>query len=143
MWTQEDSGRVVHPFEPVVLGATLAIIPVLVISASSASEGWKTFAEVANWIIWGIFAAELVFILFVASRKRRALRAHWLDAAIVVVSAPVYTQLVASLRLVRLVRLLRVLRAGVIISRALQAERRLTSTNAFRLAALATIFLTV
>lgn len=48
-----------------------------------------------------------------------------------------------SLRSVRLFRLLRVLRAGVLISRALQAERRLSSRNALRLAVLATIFLTV
>jgi voltage-gated potassium channel len=43
----------------------------------------------------------------------------------------------------RLFRLLRVLRASVLISRALQAERRLSSGSALRLAALATVFLTV
>lgn len=30
MWTQDDSGRVHTPFEPVVLAATLALIPVLI-----------------------------------------------------------------------------------------------------------------
>jgi voltage-gated potassium channel len=44
---------------------------------------------------------------------------------------------------VRLVRLLRLLRATVIVSRALQAERRLTSASVFRFVGLATIFLTV
>jgi hypothetical protein len=38
-----------------------------------------TFAEVANWIIWAVFAVELVAVLVFASRKRAALRAHWLD----------------------------------------------------------------
>lgn len=38
---------------------------------------------------------------------------------------------------------MRLVRAVVFISRALQAERRLTSTSAFRLAALATVFLVV
>src|SRR5262249_17334437 len=136
-------GRVVHPFEPVVLVATLALIPVLIIDADVTSEGWRTFATVANWVIWGIFAAELAFILVVARRKWAALRAHWLDAALVVVSVPVYPRFLQSLRLVRLVRLLRLMRAGIIVARALQAERRLASTNAFRFAALATIFLTV
>ena len=46
-------------------------------------------------------------------------------------------------RLVRPVRLMRVLRAAVIISRALQAERRLTSGTVLRLAALSTVFLVV
>jgi voltage-gated potassium channel Kch len=94
-------------------------------------------------VIWLIFLAELVFILMVAQRKGAAPRAHWLDAAIVVVTVPAYGRLLSSLRLVRLVRLLRLLRAGVVISRALQAERRLTSASAFRFVVLATIFLTV
>jgi voltage-gated potassium channel len=143
MWEQMESGRVKHPFEPVVLAATLAMIPVLVVQADATSEGWKTFAEVANWVIWAVFAAEVAFILLVAPRKRAALRAHWLDAAIVVVTVPAYGRLLSSLRLARLVRLLRLLRAAVIISRALQAERRLTSANVFRFVSMATIFLTV
>jgi voltage-gated potassium channel len=143
MWEQAPSGRVTHPFEPVVLVATLAMIPVLIIQHDATSHGWVVFAEVANWLIWIVFAAELAFILTVAPRKKTALRAHWLDAAIVVVSLPAYGRLLSSVRMVRLVRLMRLLRAGVIISRALQAERRLTSTNLFRLAALGTIFLTV
>jgi voltage-gated potassium channel len=50
---------------------------------------------------------------------------------------------VRSIGTVRLFRLLRLLRASVVVARALQAERRLTSGNALRLAALATLFLTV
>jgi len=44
---------------------------------------------------------------------------------------------------VRLVRLLRLARASVIIARALQAERRLTSAAMFRTVGLATVFLVV
>jgi voltage-gated potassium channel len=143
MWEQTESGRVTTPFEPVVLGATLAMIPVLIIEADATSEGWKTVAQVANWMIWAVFAVEIAVVLIVAPRKRAALRAHWLDAAIVVVTIPAYGRLLSSLRLVRLVRLLRLLRASVIVSRALQAERRLTSENVFRFVGLATIFLTV
>jgi voltage-gated potassium channel len=143
VWEQSENGRVTHPFEPLVLVATLALIPVLIIEYDVSSGGWLTFAKVANWVIWGIFAAELAFILYVAPRKKAALAAHWLDAAIVVVSVPIYGKLLSSLRSVRLFRLLRVLRAGVVISRALQAERRMSSGSALRAAALATIFLTV
>jgi voltage-gated potassium channel len=125
------------PFEPVVLVATLAMIPVLIIQADATSEGWKSFAEIANWLIWAVFAVEIAFVLVVAPRKRAALRAHWLDAAIVIVTLPAYGRLLSSLRLAR------PLRALVIVLRALLAERRLTSANAFRFAALATIFLTV
>jgi voltage-gated potassium channel len=143
MWEQMESGRVRHPFEPVVLAATLAMIPVLIVQADATSEGWKTFADVANWAIWSVFAAEIAFILIVAPRKRAALRAHWLDVAIVVVTVPAYGRLLSSLRLARLVRLLRLVRAAVIVARALQAERRLTSANVFRFVSMATVLLTV
>jgi hypothetical protein len=59
MWKQDESGRVHTPLEPVVLGATLALIPVLVIESDATSEGWQRFAEVANWIIWALFATSL------------------------------------------------------------------------------------
>jgi voltage-gated potassium channel len=142
MWEQAENGRVRHPFEPIILGATLALIPVLILERD-ASGGWLTAARVTNWAIWAVFAAELVFILVVAQRKAAALRAHWLDVAIVIVTVPLFGEALSSIRSVRLFRLLRLLRAGVVVSRALQAERRLTSGNALRLAVLATIFLTV
>ena len=142
-WQQAESGRVIHPFEPVILAATLAMIPVLIIQRDATSAGWQTFANAANWAIWAIFAAELAFVLTVAPRRKAALRAHWFDAAIVVVTVPFYGRLLSSLRLVRLARLMRLARAAVIIGRSLQAERRISSTNVFRLAALGTVFLTV
>jgi hypothetical protein len=44
MWEQAESGRVSHPFEPLVLGATLALIPVLIIERDVTSGGWATVA---------------------------------------------------------------------------------------------------
>jgi integrase len=80
MWKQDESGRVHTPLEPLVLAATLALIPVLIIEADTTSEGWLTFAEVANWLIRAVFATELAAVLIVASRRRAALRAHWVFA---------------------------------------------------------------
>jgi voltage-gated potassium channel len=131
------------PLEPVVLAATVALIPVLLIEADAESDTWRTAAVVANWMIWAVFAIELGLVLVVAQRRRAALRAHWLDAAIVVVTAPLFGQLLASMRLLRLARLLRLLRAGVILSRALQATRHLTSGQSLRFAAIATVFIVV
>jgi voltage-gated potassium channel len=125
-----------------MLGATLALVPILVIEAvSSNSSVWHTFAIGANWAIWVVFALELSLILRAAPRKLAALKAHWLDAALVVVSVPLFSQLLASLRLIRLTRLLRLFRVGVILSRAVGAERRLASKETFRFVALATTLL--
>jgi voltage-gated potassium channel len=127
------------PLEPLVLAATLALIPVLILE-NDTSGAWQTAAFIANWLIWAIFAIELAAILVVATRKGAALRAHWLDVAIVGLTVPLYGQLFSSLRFFRLLRLFR---AVAIVSRAIQAERRLTSTSLFRIVALLTLFLVV
>jgi voltage-gated potassium channel len=143
VWRQDESGRVHTPLEPIVLAATLALIPILLIEADAESDTWQTIAGAANWAIWVIFAAELALILAVAERRLAALRAHLLDVALVIVTAPLFGEFLASLRLLRLARLLRLLRASVILTRALQAERRLTSGQSFRFIAVLTIFLVV
>jgi voltage-gated potassium channel len=98
---------------------------------------------VGNRVIWLGFAAELAFVLTVASRKRAALRAHWLDVAIVVLTVPFLPSLLAFLRLARLLRLLRILRLAMLGSRALAAARVLTSRQGFRYVALATALLVI
>ena len=72
--------------------------------------------------------------------KAAALRRHWLDSVIVLVTAPVFGAFLSALRLARLARLLRLLRIGAILTRLIQRERALTSGDAFRFAALATLF---
>jgi len=136
VWKQDESGRVHTPFEPVVLVATLCLIPVLIIEADTKSNGWLTFAEVANWIIWAVFVVELVTVLVIAERRMAALRAHWLDVAIVVLTIPLLGKTLAWLRFARFVRLLRF---GVIVGRALQAERRISSGDTLRIASILTV----
>jgi voltage-gated potassium channel len=94
-------------------------------------------------LIWLVFAVELAAVMTVAKRRRAALRAHWLDVAIVALTIPLFGQFLSSLRLLRLARLLRLLRVGVIIGRAIQAERSLTSGTTFRFVALLTVFVVV
>jgi len=139
MWQQDESGRVHTPFEPIVLAATLLLIPVLLLE-SDAEGGWLTFAYAMNWVIWGVFLVELVAILYVAPRKRAALRAHWLDVAIVVLTVPIVS---SALGWGRLARFIRLMRFGTIIGRALQAEKRITSGDALRFAAILTLGLVV
>jgi len=61
-----------------------------VVEAEAKSSRWKDIAYAANWLIWLVFAAELTFMLVVAPRKAAALRAHSLDAVIVVVTTPIF-----------------------------------------------------
>src|SRR5436309_1552026 len=109
--------------EPVVLGATLALIPVFIVEIDTTGA-WQTAAFAANWLIWGVFAVELTGILIVATRKKAALRYHWLEVAIVVLTIPLLGKYLSSFRFFRLLRLTR---AAAVITRAIRAERRLTS----------------
>jgi voltage-gated potassium channel len=83
-----------------------------------------------------VFAIELGLVLVAASRKRAALRAHWLDVAIVVLTITLVAEALAWFRLARFIR---PARFGVIVARALQAEKRLTSGDSLRIAALLTV----
>jgi voltage-gated potassium channel len=139
MWRQDESGRVHTPLEPVVLAATLALIPVFILE-TSATGPWQTVAFAANWAIWGVFAVELAGILNSATRKGAALRYHWLEVAIVVLTIPLLGKYLAGFRFFRLLRLTR---AAAVITRAIRAERRLTSGTTFRLVALITVFIVV
>jgi voltage-gated potassium channel len=140
MWEQLPSGRVTHRFEWVVLVAALALIPVLVIETDVKSSGWQDVATVANWVIWAVFLLEFGFVLIVAPRKVAALRAHWLETVLVVVTVPAFGSFLSSLRLARLLRLLKL---GMLASKALQAERRLTSGAVFRFVGIVTLFVVV
>lgn len=113
------------------------------IEAEATSSDAKDIAVAANWMIWLIFAVELAFILAVAPRKAAALRAHWLDAVIVVVTIPFFGAFLSSLRFVRLARLLRLLRLGAILTRLMQRERAVSSGTAFRFAAVLTLLVIV
>jgi voltage-gated potassium channel len=141
MWQQEASGRVTHRFEPVMLGLALLVIPVVLVEESAVPHGLKVAAAAANWLIWTGFVVELIFVLWVAPRKRAALQAHWIEAAIVVVTPPFLPRVLASLRLARLVRLLRLARLGMLGGRAVRAEHVLASRSGFRYLALMTAFL--
>jgi voltage-gated potassium channel len=132
MWRQEPDGRVSHRAEIVLLVLALLVIPVVLIQESHASHGWREAAAIANWVIWVGFVVEFAFVLVVAQRKGAALRAHWLELLIVVVTPPFIPRVLASLRAARLLRLLQVARLGLLGDQALVLERTLTSRRGFR-----------
>jgi voltage-gated potassium channel len=134
---------VTHRFEWAVLAAAVLLIPVMVIDADVKSGAWQRLAYAANWVIWGVFAVEVVLVLVMARRRGEAIRAHWLDVALVLITFPAYGVVLSSLRVLRLVRLFRLFRLGAVLTRALRSERALTSRQAVRLAGLITVIVVV
>ena len=93
-----------------VLLAALAVIPLLILEDRFADRGGSAWLVAANWVIWGVFAVELMVMLYVSPRRRAYLRYAWLDVCIVVVTLPLLPHLLATLRLARLGRLVPMLR---------------------------------
>ena len=110
--SQERADRIEHRFDLPILVAALLVIPVIVIEQAHVGHEVKLFGEALNWLIWVAFATELVVMLAVVPNRMRWLRAHPLEAAIVVLTPPV---LPASMQALRFFRLLRVLRLSVFV----------------------------
>lgn len=83
---------------------------VLVLQGSSVGEPWRSVANVGDWLIWLMFAAEVVVMVAVVPDRRRWLAQHPLDVAIVILTPPIVSGLLTSIRLLRLLRLVRLLR---------------------------------
>jgi voltage-gated potassium channel len=106
-----NSRNVARFFDVPVLVAALLVIPVVVIEASSSiSRPWTTVASLLNWMIWVVFAAELVAYLAVVPNRWRWLREHPLEVVIVLLTPPILPSSLQAIRALRLLRVLRLLR---------------------------------
>jgi voltage-gated potassium channel len=127
----ERARRMERPFEVPVPVAALLVVPVIAIQESDPSEPLWTIADVSNWLIWLVFAAELGAILAVSSDRWAVLRDRPLDLAIVVLTPPFLPAGLQAARALRLLRLLRVLKTAKVV-------RNFFSLEGLRWAAIAT-----
>jgi voltage-gated potassium channel len=130
-YVERQDGGIEHRAEPLMLVLALLVIPALVLEASHSMAATRAgFA--LNVVIWAGFAVELAFVLIVSQHRRRTLRAHWLDAVIVVLSVPFVPSLLQGARMIRLLRLLRLLRLTAFGARGYQTARRVFTPGGFR-----------
>jgi voltage-gated potassium channel len=119
--------RMQDRFEWPVVVAALLTIPILVIQESDFGEPWETVATILNWGTWLVFLSEAVVMLAVVPDRRRWLRHHLIDVAVVIITPPFAPQAWQNGRLFRLIRLLRLVRVS--------ALRRLLSLEGMKYAA--------
>lgn len=142
-WYQEESGKVRHPFEAVVLLLALLMLPAVLIQDSGLHSPWGFVADGLNAVVWLAFAIELGLTLLHASDRRAALRAHWHDALVLVVIFPAWAALFSALG-PEWLRGWRLARLWAIAGRLLRAERLLTRRrNLPYIAALTLLLVTV
>ncbi|HEX8066191.1 MAG TPA: potassium channel family protein [Thermoleophilaceae bacterium] len=118
-----------------MLVAAALVIPAVVLDAADA-EWAGDVALPVNCLIWLAFAVELVVLVWVAPDRRRWLREHPLEVAIVVLTPPVVPGALQGARALRLVRLLRLIRLGRLL-------RWVVSLEGVRYASTATLMVIV
>jgi voltage-gated potassium channel len=114
--------------------AALLVIPTLVIEESGIPGTWRVVAALLNWLIWGVFLAQVVVMLVVTRDRAHWLRHHPLELCIVLLTPPL---LPASLQSARILRLLRVFRV-VITARSLR--QHYFSLNGLKIATVVALF---
>jgi hypothetical protein len=55
--------------DPIIV-ATLLVVPMLLLQGSDVGEPWRTVADVADWLIWLMFAAEVADLDLCAHAQR-------------------------------------------------------------------------
>jgi voltage-gated potassium channel len=121
-WHQRPDGRVEHRFEGAVALLALLIVPALIITETKTTRDLQDAATAAMWVTWIALALDLAFVLLVARRRLAALKAHWLEAVVVLAAVPLPPLLL--LRQLRFARLLRVGQLAVVGMRVVSSERR-------------------
>ena len=101
--------------------AALLVIPLIVIEGSDFGEPWESIAVALNWGTWLVFLAEALIMLAVVPDRRRWIRQHPLDVAVVILTPPALSAF-APVRLLRLLRLLRLVRLAPLARRLFSAQ---------------------
>jgi voltage-gated potassium channel len=102
--------RIEHRLEWPLLIAALLTIPAIAIEQSDVGPTWDTIDSILNWTSWLAFVAEIVIMLSVVPDRRRWLREHPLEIAIVILTPPFLPASLQAARAFRLLRLLKLLR---------------------------------
>lgn len=106
--------------EIAVILAALLSLPLTIVEING--QDGVSF-QVADWIIWSVFAAEYLLALSLAENRRRYIRSAWLSLLVVVISFPLLPSVFAVVRLARVIRLLRLVRLVAFGARLVPALR--------------------
>jgi voltage-gated potassium channel len=99
----------------------MALVPLLILPEVAHIRGRAADAIVlADWFIWGVFAAEFSIKLLLAPHRAAYVRRHWLEAAMVVLP---FLRPLRIARVARLVRLAATLGVNVHMLRVIADQR--------------------
>jgi hypothetical protein len=95
--------------ELAVIAAAASAIPVIVVDEANLGAPWEPVAHGLGWVIWAVFATEVVVMLAQAVDRRAWVRSHLVDVMIVVLTRPFLPESLQPARLLWVLRILRLL----------------------------------
>jgi len=108
--TEEQAARARRLDGPTVV-AVLLVIPALLLHFSDPRGALGVVSDVLNWIIYGWFVFEFVYMLRVAPDYREYFRHNKLDLTVLVLTIPLLPGILQALWVLRLLRLIDMLPA--------------------------------
>jgi voltage-gated potassium channel len=122
----------------VVLIATLATIPLVILLEERPGVGW---VQAADWCVWSIFVFEYLVLMIAARNPRHYVRQNPVNLLVILLSFPSLPSILGLVRLARLVRFLRLLRLAGITTKGITGIRHVLTRRGFADVAIAAAFL--
>lgn len=132
---QLENGRVRHGFEPVALALSLLMLPAVLLTDGHASRTWHQAGTAISGLVWAAFLVELGFTWYHATDRRRAMRVHWADVAVVILICPLWPPLAVAAGSAKLIRVVRLAKLTAVAGRIFRADRLLSSRKSLHYAA--------
>lgn len=132
---RDSAARIEPTVDLLATAAAVGVVPVLVLEWFATHPAFVLATSALDWLIWGLFLADLVVKSLVHGADRFRRIEAWVDLAIVLLTFPLLPTLLASsglLRLARLARLARFARLASLLalgSRAMLGLRRAIAPN--------------
>jgi hypothetical protein len=87
---------------PFVIAAALAVIPLVALSLAHPKGLSHDLEVIGHWVVWLVFAVEVVVMLAVVEDRRAWLDAHRFEVLVVVLSSPLLPMAVAFVPALRI-----------------------------------------
>lgn len=95
---------------PMLVLVLVMIITLVVPMVVTVPDATHAFLELVDWIIWSLFALELLVKTYLSQNKLRYLKSHWVDVLVVVLPLLRVFRIFRVARLARGARIFRALR---------------------------------
>ncbi len=124
--------------EIAVIIAVIATVP-LTIAELRGRESLGL--SLTDWLVWGVFLSEYVFLLAISDDRRSFVRERWFLLLVVVLTFPYFPDLFQLLRLPLLTRIARLVRLAAVVGRGFRGAQLILARRGLMYVLAVSVFL--